>query len=274
MVGSLPKRRAVLDAVAADDSAAWREESVARVPDDVDGLVQEGEAAVDVFILLPEAARLPGDLVGGIVAGVLDDGFHFGREVGINSFECGEGHGADAVVGIDGFDAAADAVLIGDAYAGAGLADTHDLRVVADDARELLLEGARNLVHAADGLEHGGLPVDDVLGEETIPQVCIEQRVHGQRIARHAGLRSGAGQHFVAGALGAGESAVGFEIAVLGEELEHALFVFCAELLIERALANAFREQLGDVAACVIDHLALLDRLAVVELVTLQKGGA
>ena len=98
------------------------EESVARVPDDVDGLVQEREATVDVFVLLPEATGLPGNLVGGVVAGVLDDGFNFGRKVGVDILERGEGHGADAVIGVDGFDATADAVLIGDAYAGAGLA--------------------------------------------------------------------------------------------------------------------------------------------------------
>ena len=51
----------------------------------------------------------------------------------------------------------------------------------------------------------------------------------------------GAGQHFVAGALRAGEFAVGFEVAIFGEELEHALLVLGAELLIERALADALR---------------------------------
>ena len=35
-----------------------------------------------------------------------------------------------------------------------------------------------------------------------------------------------------------------------------------------------FDEQLGDVAARVVDHLALLDRLAAIELVALQKRGA
>ena len=45
---------------------------------------------------------------------MLDDGCDIGREVGVDILERGERHGADAVIGIDGLDAAADAVLIGD----------------------------------------------------------------------------------------------------------------------------------------------------------------
>ena len=227
-----------------------------------------------MLVLLPEAPRLPRDLVGGIVADVLDDGCDGGREVGIDILERGERHGADTVIGIDGLDAAADAVLIRDTHTSGALPNEHDLRVVANGGAQLLLERAGNLIHAADGLKHGGLPVDDVFGEQAIPQIGVEQRVHGQRIARLTGLGPGAGQHFVAGALRAGKFAVRFEVAIFREELEHALLVLGVEFLIERALADALRQKLGDVAARVVDHLALLDRLAVIELIALQERGA
>ena len=46
----------------------------------------------------------------------------------------------------------------GDAVVGGG--DLGDGRVVVDDVAERFCEAVGDAVHAADGLEHGGLPVD------------------------------------------------------------------------------------------------------------------
>src|SRR5581483_6078041 len=91
---------------------------------------------------------------------------------------------------------------------------------------------------------------------------------------RNAVLRTGARRYLVAGACRTGEAIVGCEVAILGEELEHALLILSIEVLIERTLPDAFGEQLRDMAAGVIDHLPLLNRLAAVEVVRLHERRA
>ena len=55
------------------------------------------------------------------------------------------------------------------------------------------------------------------------------------------------------------ERQIGLEIAVLLQEVDHALAVFGGDVLVERAFANAFGEQLGDVAAGIVDDAAFGD---------------
>ncbi len=80
------------------------------------------------------------------------------------------------------------------------------------------MEGVGDAVHAADGLEHGGLPVDHFFGHHALPEIGVEQRVHGQRIDGDGILFAGARRDLEAGALGAFEKQVGLQIAVLHAE--------------------------------------------------------
>ena len=67
-----------VEAVAADQDAALAEEVGGGKPDGTAAGGEELEAAVDVVVLLPEAAALPGDFVGAGVGALVDD-FLVGR---------------------------------------------------------------------------------------------------------------------------------------------------------------------------------------------------
>jgi hypothetical protein len=62
--------------------------------------------------------------------------------------------------------------------------------------------------------------------------------------------------------------------AVLAEEVQHAGAVGGGEVLVERAVGDALGEQFADVAAGVVDDLALDHGLAAVGGIVLQEGGA
>src|SRR5215467_7422156 len=82
-------------AEASDKDSRWGEELVGGVPDEANDVVEEGDAAVDVVVLLPEARGLPTDLVEG---GQGDGGeglLGLWREVVLGGCEDGDGHGAD-----------------------------------------------------------------------------------------------------------------------------------------------------------------------------------
>ena len=64
------------------------------------------------------------------------------------------------------------------------------------------------------------------------------------------------------------------EVAEAAEEVEEAGGVFFGELGVEGVLVDRFGEELGDIAAGVVDDLALLDRLAAVESIGLHERGA
>ena len=84
----------------------------------------------------------------------------------------------------------------------------------------------------------------------------------------------GAGRNFEAGAIGAAEEQIGIEIAVLAQELDHALAIVGADLLVERALLDALGEQLADMAARIVDDAALGNGHAAVQLVALHERAA
>jgi hypothetical protein len=65
---------------------------------------------------------------------------------------------------------------------------------------------------------------------------------HRERIVDDRRLLRGAGRNFEAGAIGAAEEQIGIEIAVLAEELDHALAIVGAHLLVECAFADALGE--------------------------------
>jgi hypothetical protein len=84
-------------------------------------------------------------------------------------------------------------LCVGDADALCGAADFGDGRVEVDGVAEGLGEGVGDAVHAADGLEHGGLPVELLLVEDVVPEVGVEQGAHVDGLAEDAGLGAGAG---------------------------------------------------------------------------------
>jgi hypothetical protein len=68
-----------------------------------------------------------------------------------------------------------------------------------------------------------------------------------------------------AGACGADVFAVAVEIAKAADEVEQSGGVLLRELIVEGVLVERLGEELSDVAARVVDDLALLDGLAAVE---------
>ncbi len=75
-------------------------------------------------------------------------------------------------------------------------------------------------------------------------------------------------------ALGAGVTSILVEVAEVLEEFEEAGRVFFGELVVEGVLVDGFGEEFGEVAACVVDDLTLLDGVAVVEFGRLHEGRA
>ena len=110
--------------------------------------------------------------------------------------------------------------------------------------------------------------------KDAVPEVGVEQGVHVDGLAEDAGLVAGAGFGGVAGAVATAVFAGVVERAVDAEEAEHAVAVGGGDVLVERAVADAFGEEFGDVAAGVVDDLALDHGLAIVGGVVLQEGGA
>ena len=141
-----------------DEDASGREEFVGGIPDDVDLVFEEGDAAVDVVLFFPEARRLPGYFIEREHRHPGEGLLGFGGEVVFGFGEDRDGHGADAEVGVDGLGCARSGIGDGDAAVGGG--DLGDGTVVVDYVAERLCEAVGDTVHAADGLEHGGLPID------------------------------------------------------------------------------------------------------------------
>ncbi len=98
--------------------------------------------------------------------------------------------------------------------------------------------------------------------------------MHGQRIVDDRRLPRGAGRNFVAGTVCATEEQIGIQIAVLAQELDHAVAIVGVELLVESALADALGQQLAHMAARVVHHAALGDSYAAVQLVVLHQRAA
>ena len=147
------------DGVAADENALLRKETRAGIPDEIDSLLQVGDAAKDVRFLLPEARRFPCNFVGGVVVDAVEDGTDLRAEVGVESADDSERHGADAVVGLNSVNVAGvslaglrSTVAIGDGNARVGLANAIDDRAVANDGVEARRERVGNAVHAAHRL--------------------------------------------------------------------------------------------------------------------------
>lgn len=196
----------------------------------------------------------------------------FGREVVLRFGEDWQGQGADAEVGGDGLGCAGSGVGDGDALVGRG--DLDDGRFVVDDVAERFCEAVCDAIHAADGLEHGGLPVDLLFVELAGGHVGGEELGEVEWLVQNGFGRACARACDEACAGGAGVAAILAEVAEVFEEVAEAPDVFFGELVVEGVLVDGFGEELGEVAAGVVDDLALLDGFAVVELGRLHEGGA
>ena len=148
----------LLGVEASDQDASGGEEFVGGIPDEVDLVFEEGDAAVDVVLFLPEAWRLPGDFIERDHGHACECLLCFWGEVVFGFGEDWQGQGADAEVGGDGLGRAGFGVGDGDALAGGG--DLGDGTLVVNHVAEGFCEAVGDAIHAADGLEHGGLPVD------------------------------------------------------------------------------------------------------------------
>src|SRR3984885_4169548 len=89
--------------IPADQHTPLGKHAGGRKPDRATAFADEFQAAVDVVILLPESPALPGDLVGAGIGAFVDYFFVRRAEVVWRPFQNGEGHGANAVVSLDGF---------------------------------------------------------------------------------------------------------------------------------------------------------------------------
>ncbi len=255
------------------DYAGWGEEFVGGVPDEIDDICEEGDAAVDVVLCLPETWGFPGDFEEGC-HGHSGEGFlGFGGEVVFDVGEDGDGKGADAEVGGEGLRCAGFCVGDGDVVVGGG--DLGDGRVVVDHVGgEGAGEAVWDAVHAADGLEHGGLPVDLLFVEFAAGEVGCDELGEFEGLVQGGLCETCSARHDEAGARCADVFALLVEVAEGGEEVEEVGGVFFGELVVEGVLVDGFGEEFGEVASGVVDDLTLLDGLAAVEDGVLHEGGA
>ena len=81
-------------------------------------------------------------------------------------------------------------------------------------------------------------------------------------------------RHFETRPLSSLERQIRLQIAILLQERDHALAVFRRNLFVERAFADAFRQQLGNVAARIVHCPAFRHRIPAVQLVALHQRPA
>ncbi len=147
-----------------------------------------------------------------------------------------------------------------------------------NDGAEVPGKGARDRIVAADALHHGGLLVPLLSEEQRAPHVFIEQRLHVEHGFDDTHLLARSRRNLEARAAqdrGAAREFVGFvQVTVAAQEREHAVFVRCIKILVERALLDALGKKFGDVAASIAFDASLRDGRAAIGRVILQQGGA
>ena len=238
-------------------------QAVGRIPDQAGLAADERDAAVDL-LLLPEPRRVEADLVGEIVGRRGDRRLHVLGEVVVDLGQQRQRQGDDRVVALDRLGLAADGVAIGDLHALAVGPDLGDLGVPDHRAADGALEAGDDLVHAADRLEHRRLHVDVVFEQGGADLRVADQVAERRRIARLRELVRRAGRLQQARTLGALERHVLAEVAIGLQERQQLFLVLEAQVLVEGALVHRLGQQLGDVAAGVVDPLAHLQLLAAV----------
>jgi hypothetical protein len=174
---------------------------------------------------------------------------------------------------------AALALGILDRHAARILHDPADARVVGDEVAHLALEGVGDLLHAADGLEHGrvvavGGVVAEVPPEARAHDVAELDRLRGLgHVVEPAARRTVLGIAAIHGGIEA------FGIAILAvedaeglERLEQHLPVLLTDELVERALVHGLRQHLGHAAHVVGPDLVIALLLAAEGLGRVEVG--
>ena len=258
------------EAVAAQEHAlALGEEIPLGIADRVVGLVGIADAAIDMVVLLPEAAlhlqaHLQRRHVGQLVDGVL----HRLADIHRDLAEHRGGDGADAPVGRSGLGRAAGlAVYVGNGDALVALLDLDDLAIVLDQRFQRLAEGLADLAHAALGLEDRGLHVIGEARADRGPQAGLQQLAHLDALAgdRHA-VQPAAGIAGIA-AMFAGFQAGGvFVVLVQRAPVLHRrqqdFLVLLGDGLVQCALLGGLGQKFGDLAVEVRLDVAIALRLA------------
>ena len=198
--------------------------------------------AENLVVFLPEAAL---HLQPHLGARAIRRGLHrrhgFRRQVDVEALQNRQRQARHAVVGLDLRHRPALHVLVRDLHAFVRLVDRHDLGAEGDLVAELALKAFRELIHAADRLEHRrhARTFDD--GPDAIAEARLQQRLEVVRVARSA---SGGLLVRVIG---------GIEVAFADEEGDEPLLVLGGQRPIELILIDGLRHQLAGVA----DHVGL-----------------
>ena len=236
----------------------------ARVPEQVDRPAQERDASVDVVVLLPEAARLPGDLVGLGVLDVLQRRARLLLQAARDVLEQRQRQRADAVVAGDRPGGPGRRVAVEHADAVRRALDLLHRRAIPDRRAQAGRKGRGDAIHAADRLHHRRLHVERLVEEHPVPEIRVHQRRHAERIVGFRRLDSGTRP------LRARRSGSSRDTGTrasrspyLREERQQPVAVLLHQLLVERMPVDRFGQQLGDMSARVVDDPALFDRLAV-----------
>ena len=176
---------------------------------------------------------------------------------------------------VDRVPAAGLRVLPRDARTASATAQFGDFGAVADVRAELLAECLADAAHAADRLEHGRglMPAFAELRLE-LPEICGKDRAQFQRIIAPACLGSAAWRFGIAGAAGTLVGEVAIERAEGTQERADALLIVGADRLRQRFMVHRLRRQLGNIAADVVDHLAVALRPAVERGIVVQQRAA
>lgn len=161
---------------------------------------------------------------------------------------------------------------VGDAGALAVAADLADHRAEGHGRLHLLVERVGDAIHAAHGLQHGGLHFDKVLEEAgDAPELGLHHVGQAQRLGPAGGVVVAAGPVLEARPrLAVGIDVLRVEVAVAGQIAEQALLIDAGQLAIQGALVDGLGQQLREGAAGVVHRLAVGHDLALV----VQLGGA
>ena len=145
-------------------------EAVTRIPDKPGVALHIGNPAVDVLVF-PEARRLKRHLQRVVVTHPAERRFHRLGKVRIDAGEDIERQRADDVVGFDRAGFAGARMTPDYLHAFLGLTDLHDFPLAFDDCAQPRLKRFGDVIHAAHRLQHGGLPVNELVEHDRDPQI-------------------------------------------------------------------------------------------------------
>ncbi|MNO99680.1 hypothetical protein D3C76_914550 [compost metagenome] len=246
--------------VGAHQDALGAVQVVAGVPQQPRFVVDIREAAVDLVFAFPEPRGLPCHLVGQVRLGLGDGGLGGAAEVVVDFGQQWQGNGDDGVVGVLDLGLATAPVAPG--HLAAAIARTNRLHfgVQLHPVLHLGVQRLGDLVHATDGLEHGGGEFRDFVEHQRQHQVGVEQPLQRHRLALDRCLLAGPGKAGVAGAYRALVMALFVEVAVYLQEVQQGLLVSAVQFLVQRLAADAARQQFAQMPAGVVDRLAQQQR--------------